>query len=75
MQRQTTRTKHKHYVLDEAKIRQAQELLGTATETETIERALDEVIRERERNRRAWAAIERRLKSRVQVRGRFQPAE
>jgi hypothetical protein len=63
--------KHKHYVLNEAKIRRAQKLLGTATETETIERALDEVISERERNRKAWAATERLLKSRIQVRDVF----
>jgi hypothetical protein len=71
MPRQTARTKHKHYVLDEAKIRRAQRLLGTATETETIERALDEVISERERNRRARAATERLLKSGIQVRDVF----
>ena len=75
MPRQTTRMKHKHYVLNEAKIRRAQKLLGTATETETIERALDEVISERERNRKAWAATERLLKSRIHVRDVFQPAE
>jgi hypothetical protein len=71
MPRHTARTKHKHYVLNEAKIRRAQKLLGTATETETIERALDEVIRERERNRQAWTATERLLKSRIQVRDVF----
>ncbi|PYS47470.1 MAG: hypothetical protein DMG13_27890 [Acidobacteria bacterium] len=40
--------KHKHYALDEAKIKRAQKLLGTKTETETIERAIEEVISERE---------------------------
>ena len=65
------RARHKHYVLDEAKIKRAQRLLGAQTETETIERALDEVIAERERNRRAWSATERLLKSGVEVRDVF----
>jgi Arc/MetJ family transcription regulator len=68
MARANSRTKHKHYVLDEAKIQRAQKLLGTKTETETIERALEEVITERERNRAAWQAHERFLKSDVQIR-------
>ena len=54
--------KHKHYALDEAKIKLAQKLLGTKTETETIERALEQVISERERQRRAWAATESFIK-------------
>ncbi len=59
----TTTEKHKHFILDQAKIERARELLGTQTEKETIERALDEVIEERERNHQAWAAHERFLKS------------
>lgn len=51
--------KQKRYALDETKIKQAQKLVGA--KTETIERALDEVICERER--RAWAATERFVKS------------
>jgi len=61
----TGKSKHKNYVLDESKIRRAQRLLGTQTETETIERALEEVISERERSRSApggrtnvcWTAV------------------
>ncbi|MGH9847723.1 MAG: type II toxin-antitoxin system VapB family antitoxin [Blastocatellia bacterium] len=67
MARTNSRSKHKHYVLDEAKIRRAQKLLGTKTETETIERALEEVITERERTRAAWQAHERFLKSGIQI--------
>jgi hypothetical protein len=51
--------KHKHYVLDEAKIRRAKKLLGVETETEAIERALDEMIAERERNKIIQRAHER----------------
>lgn len=36
-------------------------ILGAQTETEAIERALDSVIDEYERNRRAWAAHDRFL--------------
>jgi hypothetical protein len=68
MARTNTKSRHKHYVLDEAKIRRAQKLLGTKTETETIERALEEVITERERVRAAWKAHERFLKSGIQIR-------
>ena len=71
MARNGTAGKHKHYILDKAKIKQPQKLLGTATETETIERALEEVISEHDRNRRAWQATERLLKSGVQVRDVF----
>jgi len=55
--------KHKHYALDETKIKRAQKLLGAKTETETIERALEQVISEHERQRRAWVATERFIKS------------
>jgi Bacterial antitoxin of type II TA system, VapB len=63
MARSNTQAKHKHYILDEAKIKRAQKLLGTTTETETIERALEELITERERSTRAWQAHERFLKT------------
>lgn len=63
MARSNAQAKHKHYILDEAKIKRAQKLLGTTTETETIERALEEVITERERSTRAWQAHERFLKT------------
>ena len=55
--------KQKRYTLDETKVKKAQKLLGAKTEAETIELALEEVISERERQRRAWAATERFLKS------------
>ena len=45
--------KQKRYALDESKIKRAQKVLGTQTETETIERALEEIISEHERQRRA----------------------
>jgi hypothetical protein len=55
--------RQKRCELDEAKIKRAQKVLGTQTEVETIERALEEVISEHERQRRAWMATERFIKS------------
>ena len=63
--------RHKHFALDQSKIKRAQRLLGAKTETETIERALDEVITERERNAKAWAATERFLKSGTRIKDVF----
>ncbi len=61
------RTKSANVEIDEAKLKRAQKLLGAETEAETVELALDEVIAERERNRRAWKATERLLRSGIQV--------
>lgn len=61
------RSKSANVEVNEAKLKRAQKLLGTETETETIEVALDEIIAERERNRRAWKATEQLLKSGIQV--------
>lgn len=56
----TTRTRaHKHFRLDPAKIKRAQRILRAGTETEAIERALDLVISEHQRNRLAAEANER----------------
>ena len=46
--------KHKHLLLDQQKIEKTQKALGARTETETIERALEIVIGEEKKNRRAW---------------------
>ncbi len=62
------RIAHKHFRLDTAKIRRAQRLLRTGTETETIERALDEIIAEHERNRLAREANERFIRSGIEIR-------
>ena len=71
MSRARRRPTHKHFRLDEAKIQRAQKVLGTGTQTETIERALDLVIAEEERNRIALASLERFLKSRVTIRDAY----
>lgn len=58
---------HKHFRLDAVKIKRAQRLLRVGTETEAIERALDLVISEHERNRLAAEANERFLSSGIHI--------
>jgi hypothetical protein len=62
------RIAHKHFCLDTAKIKRAQRLLKATTETETVDRALDEVIAEHERNRLAREANERFVKNGIEIR-------
>jgi len=54
---------NRHFRLNEAKIRRALRLLDARTETETIERALEEVFAERERNRIAQRSQDRFLRN------------
>lgn len=61
------RRTHKHFQLDGLKIKRAQKLLQAATETETIERALDLAISEHQRNRLAAQAHLRFVKSGIVV--------
>jgi len=63
-----SRITHKHFRLDANKIRRAQRLMKTGTETENIERALDTAIAEHERNRSAREANERFVKSGIVIR-------
>ena len=71
MKTSTNERKHKHFLLNQAKLERAQKALGARTQTEAVDRALDHVINEYHRNRRAWAATEKLLQSRVQVRDVF----
>ena len=63
--------RHKHLLLDQRKIEKAQKALGARTETETIERALEMVIGEDEKNRRAWVATQKLLKNGIQIKDVF----
>lgn len=47
----TAKRTHKHFQLDPAKIKRAQQAMGAKTQTETIDRALDLVIEEHANNR------------------------
>ncbi len=67
MKKTMTRLTHKHFRLDGSKIKRAQRLLGTRTETETIERAIEAVITERERDRRISKAHERFVRSGILI--------
>ncbi len=62
------RIAHKHFRLDAAKIKRAQKVMQAGTETETIERALDAVIAEHERNRITRDANERFVKTGIEIR-------
>jgi hypothetical protein len=62
-----SRIRHKHFRLDSNKISRAQKLLRADTETETIERALDFVLSEHQRNQLAWEANQRFLVSGIEV--------
>jgi hypothetical protein len=62
---------HKHFQLDNVKIRRAQKALQAKTETETIERALDAVIAEDQRNQLVSQAHERFVKSGIEVKDVF----
>ncbi len=58
---------HKHFRLDPVKIKRAQGALRAGTETEAIDRALDLVISEYERNRLAAQANERFVASGITI--------
>lgn len=62
---------HKHFQLDPMKIKRAQKVLRTKTETETIERALDFTITEHRKNISTLAATERFFKSGGEIRDIF----
>ena len=57
--------------LNVAKVKRAQKALGAKTETAAIERALDLVIAESERNRLAFEANERFIKSGVEIKDAY----
>lgn len=62
---------HKHFRLDAVKLKRAQKVLETTTETETVERALDLAIAEHERNKLVADANQRFLRSGVVIRDVF----
>jgi hypothetical protein len=72
----TGRTRaHKHFRLDPVKIKRAQKVLRANTETEAIERALDLVISEHERNRLAVEANERFVTSGIEIKDVYRTLE
>ena len=58
---------HKHFQLDVSKIKRAKKVLQAKTETEAIDRALDMVIGEHEKNRRLAEANRRFIKSGIEI--------
>ena len=62
---------HKHFRLNPKKLKLAQKALDATTETETVERALDLVISEYERNRVTEKAHREFLMSGAKIRDVF----
>jgi hypothetical protein len=63
--------KRKHLILTQSKVSLAKKILGTRTETETIEMALDSVISEAEKNKIALKATRDFLKSGIEIKDVF----
>ncbi len=63
--------KRKHLILTQSKLSLAKKILGTRTETETIEKALDSIISEAEKNKIAFKATEKFLKSGIEIKDVF----
>lgn len=63
--------KRKHLILNQSKLNLAKKILGTRTETETIEKALDSIITEAEKNKVALKATEKLLKSGIEIKDVF----
>ncbi len=61
--------RNKHFILNQSRLKKAQKILGTRTETEAIERALELVITDDERNRMAWDAHDKFLKELIESGG------
>lgn len=67
MNQSRRRLTHKHMRLDAIKIQRAKKVLRASTETETVDRALDLVIAEDQRNRLAAEANERFVRSGAKI--------
>lgn len=65
------RLAHKHFRLDNRKLKRAQRLLQANTETEAIDRALDLAIEEKERNLAAIEANEKFVRSGIEIQDVF----
>ncbi len=55
--------KNKHFILNQSKLKKAQQVLGTKTETETIEVAIEMVLNESAKNEIARSAHEKFVKN------------
>jgi len=71
----TTEKKRKHLILSQSKLTMAKKILGTRTETETIEKALDSIISEAEKNKIAFKTTEKLLKSGIVIKDVFENLE
>jgi hypothetical protein len=70
--REVIKNGHSDHKIKTVRIRRSEDqarakAAGHKDEAETIDRALDELISERERSARAWRATQRFIKSRVEI--------
>jgi hypothetical protein len=63
--------KRKHLILNQSKLNLAKKILGTRTETETIELALESIISEAEKDQKALKATGSFLKSSIEIKDVF----
>jgi hypothetical protein len=63
--------KRKHLISSQTKLNFAKKILGTKSETETIEVALDSIISEAEKNKKAAKANESFLKNSIEIKDVF----
>ncbi|HQU92569.1 MAG TPA: hypothetical protein PLK77_09745 [Pyrinomonadaceae bacterium] len=66
MQTVSSSRKNKHFILNQKKLDKAKKILGAATETETVEIALERIISEAEANKKARAAHDKFVKAMVE---------
>jgi len=66
-----TTTVHKHFRLDKNKLKRAQAVFATSTETEAVNRALDFAIAEHERNQVVAKAHREFVESGIEIRDVF----
>ena len=62
---------HKHFRVDKNKLERAQAAFSAATETETVDRALEFVIEEHDRNLRVAKAHREFVESGIEIRDVF----
>ena len=67
--------KSKYLILSQSKLNMAKQILGTRTETETVELALESIISEAEKNKIAFKATEKFLKSGIEIKDVFRNLE
>ena len=67
MPQSKSKPKQTQVAVNEAKLRRLQKLYGAGAAAEAVEKAIDEVLTEHERNRLAWRAHSRLIESGLEI--------